>query len=271
MTSSVIEIGPYQLILALVFVLGAGAASLYHGLRLEKDLLVGTIRTFVQLFILGYVLKFIFQLNSVWPVLFVFLFMIFFATRIIRSRIKEKQVAFFWPMLLSLTVSYALCAVLITGVVVGAKPWWKPQYFIPLSGMLIGNSMNAVAISLDRLLGDLKGRRQEVEMLLCMGADYREAAERMVHNAMRAGMIPAINSMMAVGVVFIPGMMTGQILAGADPLMAIRYQIVIMVMIVGATAMLSFLGVRIVCRLCFGPAQQLLLRPARGVVKKQEG
>ena len=131
MTGSVIEIGPYQLILALVFVLGAGAASLYHGLRLEKDLLVGTIRTFVQLFILGYVLKFVFQLNSVWPVLFVFLFMIIFATRIIRSRIKEKQVAFFWPMLLSLIVSYALCALLITGVVVGAKPWWKPQYFIP--------------------------------------------------------------------------------------------------------------------------------------------
>ena len=129
--------------------------------------------------------------------------------------------------------------------------------------MLIGNSMNAVAISLDRLLGDLKERRQEVEMMLCLGADYHEASKEMVKNAMGAGMIPAINSMMAVGVVFIPGMMTGQILAGADPLVAIRYQIVVMVMIVGATAMLSFLGVRIVCRLCFGSAQQLLLRPEK--------
>ena len=76
-------------------------------------------------------------------------------------------------------------------------------------------------------------------------------------------MIPAINSMMAAGVVFIPGMMTGQILAGADPVLAIRYQILVMVMLVGATAMLSFLGVRIVCRRCFGPAQQLLLRPEK--------
>ena len=170
MTHNVIEIGPYQLILALVFVLAAGGASLYHGLRLEKDLLVGTIRTFAQLFLLGYVLKYIFHLDSVWPVLAVFLFMIVFAVRIIRSRIKESRVAFFWPMLLSMTVSYALIAFLITGVVIGAKPWWKPQYFIPLAGMLIGNSMNAVAISLDRLLGELKKRRQEVEMMLCLGA-----------------------------------------------------------------------------------------------------
>ncbi len=264
MSGNVLEIGPYQLLLALVFVLGAGATSLYHGLRLEKDLLVGTVRSFAQLFLLGYVLKFVFQFNSVWLVMAVFLVMIVFATQIIRSRIKEKQVAFFWPMLFSMTVSYTMAAILITGVIIGAKPWWKPQYFIPLSGMLIGNSMNAVAISLDRLLGDLKERRQEVEMMLSLGADYREAAKEMVRSAMRAGMIPAINSMMAVGVVFIPGMMTGQILAGADPLIAIRYQMVVMVMLVGATAMLSLLGVRIVLRLCFGPAQQLLLRPKKG-------
>jgi putative ABC transport system permease protein len=123
--------------------------------------------------------------------------------------------------------------------------------------------MNAVAISLDRLLSDLKKRRHEVEMMLSLGADYGEAAKDMVRNAMRAGMIPAINSMMAVGVVFIPGMMTGQILAGADPLQAIRYQIVVMVMLVGSTALLSLLGVHIVCRLCFSPAQQLLLRPKK--------
>ena len=263
MTNNILEIGPYQLVTALAFILAAGAASLYHGLRLEKDLLVGTIRTFVQLFLLGYVLRFIFQLNSVWPVLAVFFFMIVFATRIIRGRIKEKQVAFFWPMLISMAISYTLVAILITGVVIGAKPWWKPQYFIPLSGMLIGNSMNAVAISLDRLIGELKKRRLEVEMMLSLGADYREASGDMVKNAMRAGMIPAINSMMAAGVVFIPGMMTGQILAGADPVLAIRYQILVMVMLVGATAIVSFLGVRLVCRLCFGPAHQLLLRPEK--------
>ncbi len=98
-------------------------------------------------------------------------------------------------------------------------------------------------------------------MMLCLGADYREASHHMVQSAVRAGMIPSINSMMAVGLVFIPGMMTGQILAGADPLLAIRYQIVVMVMMVGSTAIGSFMVVYLVRKRCFGPAYQLLLRP----------
>jgi putative ABC transport system permease protein len=83
----------------------------------------------------------------------------------------------------------------------------------------------------------------------------------MFRNAMRAGIIPSINSMMAVGVVFIPGMMTGQILAGADPLQAIRYQIIVMIMLVGSAAIGSLLVVYLVRKLCFGPAERLLLQP----------
>ncbi|MDY6852667.1 MAG: ABC transporter permease, partial [Thermodesulfobacteriota bacterium] len=116
---------------------------------------------------------------------------------------------------------------------------------------------------LERLLGELRNRRQEVEMKLCLGADYKEASQDMVRQAMSAGMIPSINSMMAVGVVFIPGMMTGQILAGADPLLAIRYQIVVMIMLVGSTAIGSLLVVLLVRRRCFSPGHQLLLRPEK--------
>jgi putative ABC transport system permease protein len=126
--------------------------------------------------------------------------------------------------------------------------------------MVIGNSMNAIAIALERLLGELRKRRPEVEMMLCLGADYQEASHDMFRNAMRAGMIPSINAMMAVGVVFIPGMMTGQIIAGADPLLAIRYQIVVMVMLVGSTTIGSLIVLWLVRRLCFGAGQQLILR-----------
>ena len=129
--------------------------------------------------------------------------------------------------------------------------------------MVIGNSMNAIAIALERLLGELRKRRQVIEMMLCLGADYKEASQEMYRDAMRAGMIPSINSMMAAGVVFIPGMMTGQILAGAEPLVAIRYQIVVMIMLVGSTAIGSLVVVSLVRRLCFGSAHQLLLRPRR--------
>ena len=158
-------------------------------------------------------------------------------------------------------LSISLGAALTLGLLVGLNVFsFTAQQIIPIAGMVIGNSMNAMAISLERLLGDLRGRRGEVEMQLCLGADYREASQDIFRDAMRAGMIPSINSMMAVGVVFIPGMMTGQILAGADPVSAIRYQIVVMVMLVGSTALGSLLVLSLVRRRCFGPAQQLLLK-----------
>ncbi|BBO75761.1 iron export ABC transporter permease subunit FetB [Desulfosarcina widdelii] len=261
MTTEIVSIGLGQLAIGLVFILLAGLASLHHALRLEKDLLVGTVRTFVQLFLLGYILIFIFKLDKAVFVLFVFGFMIFFAAWEIRSRIKEKQVTFFWPLLVSMAISYIIVSYMVTAVVIGVTPWWKPQYFIPIGGMVIGNSMNAIAIALERLLGELRKRRHEVEAMLSLGADYKEASRDILSNAMRAGMIPSINSMMAVGIVFIPGMMTGQILAGADPLQAVRYQIVVMIMLVGSTAIGSLLVVYLVRKRCFGKGERLLLQP----------
>jgi putative ABC transport system permease protein len=261
MTSEVVSIGLEQLAIGLVFILLAGLASLHHALKLEKDLLVGTVRTFVQLFLLGYILLFIFELDNAAWVLAIFGFMIVFAAWEIRSRVKEKRVAFFWPLLVSMAISYVLVSYMVTAIVVGVTPWWKPQYFIPLGGMVIGNSMNAIAIALERLLGELRKRRLEVEAMLCLGADYKEASKDILSTAMRAGMIPSINSMMAVGIVFIPGMMTGQILAGADPLQAVRYQIVVMVMLVGSTAIGSLLVVYLVRKRCFGNGERLLLHP----------
>jgi len=257
----IIAIGPWQLALGLIFILAAGLTSLYHGLGLERDLLVGTVRTFVQLFLLGYVLTLIFGLNRADLVLAAFGLMVLFAALTIRGRIKEKRISFFWPVFFSMLVSYGLVSVMVTGVIVGVRPWWTPQYYIPLAGMVIGNSMNAIAIALERLLGELRSKRPQIEMMLSLGANRKEASREAVGTAMRAGMIPSINSMMAVGVVFIPGMMTGQILAGADPLAAIRYQIVVMIMLVGSTAVGSLLVVLLVRRRCFGPADRLLPRP----------
>jgi putative ABC transport system permease protein len=261
MTPTSISIDLWQLAIGLVFILMAGLASLHHALKLEKDLLVGTIRTFVQLFALGYILIFIFKLENPVVVLAVFGFMIFFAAWEIRNRIKEKRVTFFWPLFISMVISYVIVSYLVTAVVISVKPWWKPQYFIPLAGMVIGNSMNAIAIALERLLDDLRKRRHEVEAMLCLGANYKEASNDMLSAAMRAGMIPSINSMMTVGIVFIPGMMTGQILAGADPLQAVRYQIVVMVMLVGSTAIGSLLVVYLVRKRCFSKSESLLLQP----------
>ncbi len=254
-----VDIGFGRLLVSLVFVLGAGVASVLYRLRLERDLLMGTIRTFLQLFLMGYALALIFNLRRPLWVLLLFAAMIVFAAWTIRGRVKERAVPFFRPTLAAMMASYLVVTIVVTDVVVGVDPWWHPRYFIPIGGMVIGNSMTAIALTLERLFSDLRSRRDEVEMMLALGADHREASADIFRNALKAGMIPSINAMMGVGLVFIPGMMTGQILAGADPLGAIRYQIVVMLMLVGSTALGSLFVAHLVRKRCFGEAQNLLL------------
>jgi putative ABC transport system permease protein len=260
MTPHIIEIGPLQLVLCLGFVLLAGATSLTQRLGLGRDLAVGTVRTFAQLFLMGYVLKFVFEVRVAWLVLLMFTFMVAAAVHTIRGRVKERSVPFVLPAFASMLITYSLVSIVVTGVVVGARPWWTPQYFIPLAGMIVGNSMTAISICLDRLFSDLRGRRGELEMKLALGADYREASREILAGAVRAGMIPSINSLMAVGLVSLPGMMTGQILSGTDPLIAIRYQIVVMLMLVASTALGALVVSNLVRKRCFSKGQQLVLR-----------
>lgn len=259
-----VAIGYGQLLLALGFILLAGGASVAYKLGLGRDLLVGALRTFAQLFVMGYALTLIFAWDVALVVIAVYLVMIVFAAHIVSGRVKEPDVAYLGPTFLSMLAGYFLVSVLVTGVVVQAEPWWKPQYFLPLGGMIVGNSMNALAISLERLFSSLRSRRAEVEMRLSLGADYEEASQEIMAEALKAGMIPSINSMMGVGVVFIPGMMTGQILAGADPMLAVRYQIVVMLMLVGSTALSTLVALRLTRKRCFGPGQNLLLKIRHG-------
>ncbi len=256
---NLIEITPVQLFLCLLFVVVAGIGSFMLKLKLEKDLAWGTVRTFVQLFIMGYVLKFIFQLNNVVFILLLYAFMIFWAAQAVRSRVQEDRVAFFLPTFISMIASYMLVSILVTAVIVQVKPWYTPQYFIPLGGMIIGNAMNAITIALDRMFSDFRRQREEIELALCLGATYQEASHEAMRDAIKAGMIPSINALMTVGLVSLPGMMTGQILAGSDPLTAIKYQIIVMLMIVAATAIGSVLVAHVVRRRCFTGAHQMVI------------
>ena len=256
----VVDISPLQLLFCLVFVLIAGTGSVVLRLGLERDLAWGTVRTFAQLFLLGYVLKYIFQINNAWLILLLFAFMVFWAAHAVRGRVKERSVPVFVPTYLSMVASYTLVAFLVTSVIIQVEPWYKPQYFIPLGGMIIGNSMNAITIALERLFAELRSRRDEIELALCLGATYKEATQDIFRSTVKAGMIPSINALMTVGLVAIPGMMTGQILAGSDPVVAIKYQIVVMLMIAAATAIGSIMVVHVIRRKCFTRAHQLLLR-----------
>ncbi len=247
----------WQLGLCMIFVIIAGTGSIMLKLRLEKDLAWGTVRTFAQLFLVGYVLKWVFAIDHPVPVLLLYVGMILAAALNIRGRIKQRQIPFFLPTFASMVVSYLLVTTLVTAVIIQVEPWYKPQYFIPLGGMIIGNAMNAITIGLERLFTDLRKRRAEIELMLSLGATYPEATEAILRDAVRAGMLPSINALMTVGLVSLPGMMTGQILAGSPPMTAVKYQIVVMLMIAAATAIGSIIVVHLVRRRCFTRAHQL--------------
>jgi putative ABC transport system permease protein len=259
--NQIIDISTGQLLLALLFILIAQASSFIYHLGLNRDITIGTLRTFSQLFLMGYVLTFILKTSNPWLTLSVFMVMVVSATFIIKGRVKEKQIPYIIPTFLTMLISYLATALFVSGLVIGITPWWEPRYFIPAGGMVIGNSMSALAISLERLFKDMRQQKDLLEMKLCLGANYREASNDIFRNAVTAGMIPSINAMMGVGLVFIPGMMSGQILAGTDPLIAIRYQIVVMLMLVGSTAVSSVIVMLIIRRRCFGSGEEVLLTP----------
>lgn len=248
-----------QLLLALLFIIMAQVTSMIWHLGLNRDITIGALRTVSQLFLMGYALTFIFKAESLPLTVGIFVVMVVSAVFIVKGRVRERDVPYLLPTFLTMVTSYFLTALFVSYAIVGVTPWWEPRYFIPTAGMVIGNSMSALAISIERLFSQMRQQRDLIEMKLSLGADFREASSEIFRSAVKAGMIPSINAMMGVGLVFLPGMMSGQILAGTDPLIAIRYQIVVMFMLVGSTALSSIIVMLVIRRRCFGSGEELLL------------
>jgi putative ABC transport system permease protein len=250
-------ISALQLGLASLLVLFCALLSVLFGLRLEKQLAVAAMRTIVQLLLVGYVLKSVFALKQPVLILLLALLMIGFAAHAATGRTKQTYRGVFFDSFVSLTVSGLLTTYIVTAVVIQVHPWYRPQYLVPLLGMILGSSLTAVSISLEQLLGDVTLRRPEIEMELAHGASAWEAARDPLREAVRRGMVPTINSMLIVGIVSLPGMMTGQILAGSDPLVAVKYQIVVMFMLAAATALGCILTTLLAYRKLFSARHQL--------------
>ena len=242
LAGGVIPIGPGQLALATLFVVFVGVLSIRLSLGITKDLAIATVRTYVQLLALGFVLRWVFGIDSPWLVLGLVLLMVLAAARILVKRSPDAPPGIFGSAFVSMALTGFLVTFSVTGVIIQVDPWYLPQYVIPLAGMVIGNSMNGIALALERMFADLDRREDEVLALTALGATPWEAAHPAIKDALRAGLIPTINSMAAAGIVFIPGMMSGQILAGADPVTATGYQIVVMLMVAAATALGSVMA-----------------------------
>jgi putative ABC transport system permease protein len=232
-----IHLGVWELLTATALVVAAGAVSLALRLDLGKRLAWASLRTVLQLGLIGLILKRIFALDR--PILVVLLVLVMTA---LAAREASRRSSRTYPRIqvdafLALAGSCLVVGAVVTQGVVGVTPWYAPQYVIPLLGMILGNSLTGIALCLDRFLDHLAARRAEVELRLSFGATRREALRPALQTAVRTGMIPIINSMMAAGIVSLPGMMTGQILAGSPPMQAVAYQIVVMFMIAAAVAL----------------------------------
>jgi putative ABC transport system permease protein len=233
---ALIELGPLHLAVATVLVIAAGAISVALGLGIERRLAVAAVRTVVQLGLLGLILERIFAVRDPLLVVALLLLMTVFAAREAVGRASRRYRGVLLDAWLTMAASCLLVGGIVTQAVVGVTPWYDPQYVIPLLGMILGNSLTGISLCLDRFLDHLAVRTAEVELRIAFGATRREALAAPLKDAVRTGMVPIINAMAAAGIVSLPGMMTGQILAGSPPLQAVAYQIVVMFMIAAAVA-----------------------------------
>lgn len=241
----------------LVFV--ALALSQWQRLGLARQLLTGATRATVQLLATGYLLVWVFATDH-WVVVAALLtVMVLVAAHTAAARQKVPAAARRHIAALNgfaILVGSALTLVYVMGVIVHVDPWYDPRYVIPLAGMVIANAMNAAALGTERLRAEFVARAGEVEAWLALGATPQQATADPVRRAVAAAMMPTINGLAVVGIVSLPGMMTGQILAGASPLLAVRYQLVVVFMLASATAITALLMVLAYRRSFFTAADQ---------------
>lgn len=246
-----IEISYYKLSISFILVFLAGLISFFMKLGLLKSIIFSTIRTIIQLVLIGYVLKIVFDANDYFFVISMILIMCFFASRTAVKRIKSEIPHPIVLSFLSLTMSSVLIGIIVIGFIISPTPIYSPRIVIPIFGMLLGNSMNAISLSMDRFYSEIRLRKNEIETYLAFGATKWESVHTVAKEAMKAGMTPILNTLSVAGIVSLPGMMTGQILGGVSPIEATKYQIVIMLMILASVTLGSLLFIVLSFRLIF--------------------
>lgn len=195
-----------------------------------KSTLHALVRMLVQLLLVGYVLSYIFNSNSVWVIGSLLLMMIIFSSWIALNNIEQPKSVLFKPAFMAIFISGSFILLVITQGVLNLSPWYKPETIVPLAGMVFANCMNSVSLSGERFFAEKQ-----------RGENYISAR----NIAFKASMIPNVNALFAVGIVSLPGMMTGQILAGVSPFIAARYQIMVMCMIFASAGLASAIFLRL--------------------------
>ncbi len=257
--SDVIHISLLELMAAAALVAIAAIISYFLRLKMEKDILIATARAFIQLMAVGYILDWIFNLNKWYLVTAWLLLMIGIAS----YNAMRRQTRRFPGLLPRFTAAIAFSSVISMalgiGLIIRPSPFWDPQYLIPIGGMIIGNAMSASALAINRLNSEMKTGRDKIEAALSLGSSVHSASLPAVRAAIRAGMLHIVTNTMVVGLVHLPGMMTGQIVGGVDPGETVRYQVFIMYVLITSNALSALISTMLIRGLYFNKRAQLVL------------
>jgi UDP-glucose/iron transport system permease protein len=250
-----------DLAVAALLLLVDGGLSLWLGLGLHRPLAIAAVRMVIQLIVVGLVLRAVFALASPVATLGVVLVMTAIAAREVAARPEQRLVGLGNLAIGASAVAFAtlLTSILALTTAIRPTPWYDARYAIPLAGIVLGNVLNGASLALDGVLGGVVRERAAIEAQLALGAPYRQAVRGLVRGAVRRALLPTVNTMSAAGVVTLPGIMTGQILAGMDPLEAAKYQILLIFLLAGGSGLAAVAVVLLAARRLTDDRQRLRL------------
>lgn len=250
-----LEISNFSLVLSTLLLFIAIFVDYKEQLGLGKDILIAGVRVVIQLFIIGYVLGFVFQVDNNLLTLVMVLFIVFNASYNAHTT-SEGIPNSFKVSAISISVGTAIALVIL--IFSGAIDW-TPSQIVPITGMIAANAMTTIGVVYRSLTIQFNDRRQQVQEKLALGANPKQASQSILRDSIQTGMSPSIERTKTVGLVSLPGMMSGLMFAGVDPAQAIRYQIVVMFMLISVTAISSFIASYMVYRSFYNEKMQLMI------------
>lgn len=257
----VMDLSFLQLAAAYIFILILIVIVRVRRIPREKEILLATVRMSLQLVLVGYLLVYLFDNPNPFYTLVIIAIMQVFAIYNVYKRTKyplggamKKHIAF------AMAIGILTSLFFFILVVLDVTPWYEPRYFIPIAGMIIGNSMTGVSLGVNNLISGFEANKSQIEGALMLGATPKHAARKVVNQAFDSAMLPTINSMVGMGIIFLPGMMTGQILSGTSPIVAVEYQIAIMLGIVGSVSLTVILYLQLAYKSFFNERLQLVMK-----------
>lgn len=254
----IIDIEFWRLMAAYFFVLILLIIVRWRGIAREKQIIIATFRMTIQLVLAGYVLTYLFaNPNPLLTTLFLCAMSLFSIYTIFKSTGYPLHNKIKGVISLSMLCGPLFALLYFNSIVIHFKPWYEPRYFIPIAGMIVGNAMTGITLALKSLLDNLKGHRDKVEGALMLGAAPAKASKIYVDKAFDSAVLPTLNNMLGMGIIFLPGMMTGQMLSGISPLVAIEYQIAILLGILGSVSLTVILFIILGYRAFFTKHAQL--------------